>query len=150
MNSSPCVDLLSRFIHSPLGLAELEKLEPLTDRAVLEARLADVAEAIEYLRNAYAGRRRRRAGRPSGCVSIRIPDIEKAVSMLRIEGAGLEARQIFDLTSLLEQAGEIRSILTTVAERYPRLGAKAPALVDLRPVLRELRGKILARWIPGR
>ena len=73
-----------------------------------------------------------------------IPDIAKAVSILRIEGAGLEARQIFELAQLLEVAGDIRSILNAAAERYPRLGVKAGDLVDLRPLLRELKGKILA------
>ena len=134
--------LLSRFIHSPLGIAELEKLEPTTDRGTLESVLADVAEAIEYLRNAYQAQTAARGA----AIRLRfdsIPDIEKAVTLLRIEGAGLEARQIFDLTSLLEQAGEIRSILNTVADRYPRLGAKAGQVADLRPMLRELRGKIL-------
>src|SRR5207253_11488398 len=72
-----------------------------------------------------------------------IPDIATAVSILRIEGAGLEAVQIFELTQLLEVAGEIRSILNTAAERYPRLGSKSADIVDLRPLLRELRGKIL-------
>lgn len=134
--------LVGRYVHSPLGESELEKLEPHADRAALEATLADVAESLEYLRNAMQPQTAARGA----AICIRfdsMPDIEKAVTLLRIEGAGLEARQIFDLTSLLEQAGEIRSILNTVTERYPRLGQKATQIADLRPMLRELRGKIL-------
>ncbi len=135
-------ELLARYIHSPLGAAELERVEPHTDRATLESTLADVAESIDYLRNSTTAQT---AGRGSA-VRLRfdsIPDIEKAVALLRIEGAGLDARQIFDLTSTLEQAGDMRAVLATVAERYPRLSAKGQRIVDLRPVLRELRGKIL-------
>lgn len=134
--------LVGRYVHSPLGASELEKLEPHADRAALESTLADVAESLEYLRNAMQPQTAARGA----AIRIRfdsMPDIEKAVTLLRIEGAGLEARQIFDLTSLLEQAGEIRSILNTVTQRYPRLGQKATRIADLRPMLRELRGKIL-------
>ena len=134
--------LLGRYIHSSLGDAELEGLEPSNDRVSLETTLADVAEALDYLRNAMQPQVAARGA----ALRIRfdaIPEIEKAVSILRIEGAGLEAKQIFDLTSFLEQAGEIRSILNAVAERYPRLHRKAEHIADLRPTLRELRGKIL-------
>ena len=134
--------LLGRYVYSPIGEAELHRLEPHADRAALESTLADAAEAIEYLRSATSAQTAARG------VAVRlrfdsIPDIEKAVGLLRIEGAGLEARQIFDLTSTLEQAGEMRSILANAAERYPRLGLKGQRIVDLRPLLRELRGKIL-------
>ncbi len=136
-------ELLARYIQSPLGMAELEAVAPHTDRAALESTLADVAEALDYNRNATQPQT---AGR-GAILRIRfdaVPGIEKAVALLRIEGAGLEARQIYDLTSLLEQAGEIRAVLTAVDTRYPRLAAKGNQIVDLRPVLRELRGKVLA------
>ncbi|MGI8744185.1 MAG: endonuclease MutS2 [Bryobacteraceae bacterium] len=135
-------ELLGRFVHSALGAAELERLEPHSDRVALETMLPDVAEAIEYVRTWM----RAQAASRGAAIRIRfdsIPDITHAVAILRIEGAGLEARQIFELTQLLEIAGEIRSILNTASERYPRLGAKAGAIVDLRPLLRELKGKIL-------
>ena len=134
--------LLGRFVRSALGNAELSKIEPQSDRAALERTLTDVAEAIEYLQSA----RRPQPAARGAAIRIRfdsIPDIAKAVAMLRIEGAGLEAKQIFDLTQFLEQAGEMRSLLTATWERFPKLGAKAAALADLRAVLRDLRGKIL-------
>ena len=135
--------LLGRFVRSALGHAKLSKVEPQSDRAALERTFADVAEAIEYL---HSARRPQPAAR-GAAIRIHfdsIPDIAKAVAILRIEGAGLEAKQIFDLTQFLEQAGEIRSLLTATWERFPKLGAKAATLADLRAVLRDLRGKILA------
>ncbi len=134
--------LLGGYIRSPLGAGELEKVEPHADRAALEITLSDTAEAIEYLKSAMQPQTASRGA----AIRIRfdaIPDIEHAVGILRIEGAGLEAKQIFELTHLLEQAGEIRSILASAADRFPRLGAKGAQIVDLRPVLRGLRGKIL-------
>ena len=46
---SPVRELVGRYVGSPLGRAELEKLEPGVDRAAIENALADVAEAIAYL-----------------------------------------------------------------------------------------------------
>jgi DNA mismatch repair protein MutS2 len=135
-------ELLGRFVRSSLGHAELARVEPGSDRAALEAMLADVAEAIGYVRNWM----RPQPASRGAVLRIRfdsIPDISRAAGLLRIEGASLEAIQIFELTRLLEVAGEIRSILNAAAERYPRLGAKAADIVDLRPLLRELKGKIL-------
>ena len=70
----PLRQLVGRYVGSPLGRAELEKLAPHSDRAVLESALADVAEAIAYLGAsrqpqaagrgaANAGRRLARVGR---------------------------------------------------------------------------------------
>jgi len=134
--------LLGRFIQCPLGRAELAKIQPASDRAVLESLIADAAETVEYLRSA---RRPQPAARGSA-LRIRfdaIPDVAVSIAILRIEGAGLEAKQIFDLTQFLEQAAEIRSLLTAAWDRFPRLGAKAAGIVDLRSLLRNLRGKIL-------
>jgi DNA mismatch repair protein MutS2 len=135
-------ELISRYIHSALGAAELEQIEPHNDRAALESVLADTAETIEYLRNAMQPQTASR-GAAIRLSFDALPDVEKAVALLRIEGAGLEAKQIFELTSMLEQAAEMRGILTSAVDKYPRLAGKGANLADLRPVLRELRGKIL-------
>ncbi len=134
--------LLGRFVHSALGRAELLKIEPHSDRAALENKLADAAEAIAYVR---ASGQPQAAAR-GAAIRVRfdsIPDVSAGLPMLRIEGAALEAVQILGLTRLLEQAGEIRSILSVAADKYPRLGAHAAAIFDPRPILRDLRGKIL-------
>ena len=47
-----CASSLGRYIASPLGQAELEKVQPHTDRARLDEDLAEAEEATEYLRAA--------------------------------------------------------------------------------------------------
>ena len=134
--------LIGRFVRSPLGRAELDAVEPRSDRAALEETLADVAEALIYTKAATQPQ----AATKGSAIRIRfdsIPDIRQAVVLLQIEGADLEALQIYALTQFLDVVGEIRSLLTAVWERFPRLGAKAAGLVDLRSLLRDLRGKIL-------
>lgn len=134
--------LLGRFVHSELGRHELEQVSPHSDRGVLENTLADVAEAIEYL-HAAAGSQPVSRG---AAIRIRfdsIPDLGSTLPILKIEGAGLEATQILDLTRLLEQAGEIRAALNVAAVKFPRLGARAVNIFDPRSILRDLAGKIL-------
>ncbi len=139
----PLRALVGRYVGSPLGRAELEKLEPHTDRAVLESALADVAEAIAYL---GASRQPQAAARGSA-IRLRfnsIPDVSAALTILRIEGAMLEPKQILELARLIEEAGEVRAALHLAAEKYPRLAAQMAATADPRPILRDLRGKVLA------
>lgn len=134
--------LLGRFVHSALGMAELEKLEPHSDRANLESTLADVAEALAYM---GASRQPQAAARGSA-IRLRfdsLPDVSVILPILRIEGAALEPKQILDLTRLLEQAGEIRGVLNLAAGKYSRLAAYAGGIADTRPILGHLRGKIL-------
>jgi DNA mismatch repair protein MutS2 len=134
--------LVGRFVRSQLGRHELENLAPHSDREQLESTLADVAEALVYLRATQESQPATRGA----AIRVRfdsIPDIRTTLPMLRIEGAGLEATQILDLTRLLEQAGEIRAVLNMAAARYPRLGARAAAIFDPRSMLRDLAGKIL-------
>ncbi len=129
-------------MRSQLGKDELEKLTPHSDRPELESTLADVAEAIAYL-GATLGMQPAARG---AAIRIRfdsIPDVTAILPMLRIEGAGLEAKQILDLTRLLEQAGEIRAVLNLADDKYPRLSARRESIFDPRSILRDLAGKIL-------
>lgn len=134
--------LLARYTSSPLGRAELEKIAPHCDRDRLLDELGEAQEATTYLRS---------AGRPQPAgrgAAIRIdftslPDLGATIHKLRIEGASLEPREILDVFVLLDRAADAKSILTAVAERFPRLGSRAPALGDFRSVLQELNGKIL-------
>ena len=119
--------LLGRFVHSRLGHDELDLLEPQSSRAELESTLADVAEAITYLRASLQPQSASRGA----AIRIRfdsLPDISTSLPMLRIEGAALEAKQLLELTRLLEQAGEIRSLLNIASAKYPRLGARATTM----------------------
>ena len=138
----PLRELVGRYVGSPLGRAELEKLQPRTDRAWVESALADVAEAMAYR---SASRQPQAAARGSA-IRLRfnaMPDVSAALTLLRIEGAVLEPKQILELARLMEEAGEIRAALNLAAEKYPRLAAQMEATADPRPILRDVRGKIL-------
>src|SRR5580658_11039168 len=117
-------------------------MEPRTDRAVLENALADVAEAIAY----QGASRQPQAAARGSAIRLRfssIPDVSSALTMLRIEGAMLEPKQILDLARLIEEAGEVRAALNLAGEKYPRLAAQVAATADPRPILRDVRGKVL-------
>ena len=133
--------LLGRYVSSPPGKAELARIAPHADAARLDADLADAGEAIEYLRTAA---RPQTAARGA---AIRldfsgIPDLTEAVHKLRIEGASLEGNEIFELFGVLDRAADAKSVLQAVAERFPRLGARAQSIGDFRALLRDLEGKI--------
>jgi DNA mismatch repair protein MutS2 len=134
--------LLGRYLSSPMGRRELEKVEPHTDRARLTEDLAEAGEAIGYLRIAA---RPQPAARGA---AIRIdfgglPDLEASVHKLRIEGASLDPKEIFDVFLLLDRAADAKSVLTAAAERFPRLGRRAQTIGDFRALLKDLEGKIL-------
>jgi DNA mismatch repair protein MutS2 len=138
----PLRELVGRYVGSPLGRAELERLAPHSDRASLVDALADVGEAIAY----QGASRQPQAASRGSAIGLRfnsIPDVAPALAVLRIEGAMLEPKQILELARLIEEAGEIRAALNLAAEKYPRLGAQVAATADPRPILRDVRGKIL-------
>src|SRR5579883_173280 len=134
--------LLARYLRGALGHAELARLSPCSDAALIESALADTAEAIEYLRATSHPQPATRGA----AIRIRfddLPDPSPAIARLRIEGAALDAPEILNLSRLLDLASEARSVLLSSRERFPRLGRLASAIADLREVARDLRGKIL-------
>ena len=135
-------ELVGRYVRTPLGRAEIQRLEPMTDRPAIEHALADAAEAVAYVR---ASSEPQPAARGSAIrVRFELPvDPAPIVGRLRIDGATLEAAEVFELSRLLDVAAEARSILLSAEERYPRLANFARSIADLRDVTRELRGKIL-------
>jgi DNA mismatch repair protein MutS2 len=135
-------ELLGRYVASPGGRRVLETLAPHSDRDRLVEDLAEAGEAIGYLRIATRPQPATRGA------AIRIdfgglPDLEAAVHKLRIEGAGLEPKEIFDLFSLLDRAADAKSVLNAAAERFPLLGKRAQTIGDFRALLKDLEGKIL-------
>lgn len=135
-------EVVRRYIGSPLGEAALETVEPGMPREVLAEVLADTAEALDYVRTAS------RPQNPSrgAALPVRfggIPDATVAVQKLRIEGASLDGKEIYDLTTLLDRAEEIRSILTSVEESFPRLAGLASQIGDFHDLLHDLAGKVL-------
>jgi DNA mismatch repair protein MutS2 len=134
--------LIGRFVRSALGRAELENVQPQTDRPAIEATLADTAEAIAYFRAAYQPQTASRGA----AIRVRFDDVADpgtSVARLRIEGVALEAQEIYEMGRLLDLAAEARSILLAARERFPRLAVHASAIADLRELVNELRGKIL-------
>lgn len=135
-------EVVGRYVASAAGKARLETVWPGSDAAVIEAGLANLREAMSYLRTAAQPQP---AGR-GAAVRIRfgdLPDCGLALATLRIEGATLEGRQIWELTALVERAGEARAILLAAEERFPRLARLAAQFPDLRDAAREIAGKIL-------
>ena len=136
------IQLVGRFVSSPLGKAELERVRPGSDAAALTEVLAEVAEATQYLRSSAQPKPAQRGA------AIRldfsgISDLRVAAQKLRIEGASLEPKEIFELIALLDRAADMKSILSAVAGRFPRLGRRAAAIGEFRTVLRDVAGKIL-------
>jgi len=124
--------LTGRYIGSAAGASELELVEPGHDRDRIERELADTKEAIGYYRT-----------------EIRIklngtPDIRTTVQKLRIEGAALEPREIFELIAFLDRAADAGSNLRAAADKYPLLGQRGNSIGDFRPLLKEVDGKIHA------
>jgi DNA mismatch repair protein MutS2 len=135
-------ELVGRFVRSPLGRAELDRMAPTSDRRAIENSLADAAEALAYTQACAAPQ----AAARGSAIRLRfeIPvDPAPLVARLRIEGASLEAKEIFEISRLLDVAAEIRSALLSTSARFARLAAYAEQIADLRSVARELAGKIL-------
>ncbi|MEO8098163.1 MAG: Smr/MutS family protein [Acidobacteriota bacterium] len=135
-------DLLARYLRSPIGHAELERVEPVSDRAAIEATLNDTAEAIEYLRAASHPQPASRGA----AIRLRFDfDADPSVlaARLRIEGVTLDGLEIYHLARLLDLAAEVRSLILAGAARYPRLAAHAATIADLRDLARDLSGKVL-------
>ncbi|HVW83094.1 MAG TPA: endonuclease MutS2 [Bryobacteraceae bacterium] len=135
--------LVKRYIATSAGDAELAKVEPSDDRRRVERDLAEAGEAIAYLRAAAAPQ-----GSGKG-TAIRVnlnglPNVTIATQKLRIEGAALEPREIFDLIAFLDRAADAKSQLTAVAERFPLLAERASGIGDFRQLLPEIEGKIQA------
>ena len=133
---------MGRYIASPLGRRELAKIEPVADGHWLAENLAAAGEAIGYVRLAASPQPAARGA------ALRVdfgglPDVEASVHKLRIEGASLDPKEIFDIFLLLDRAADAKSVLTATAERFPRLASRARNIGDFRAVLEELDGKIL-------
>jgi len=136
-------ELVGRYVRSPLGRAALEYIQPSRDRAAIEVALADAGEGIAYLRAVSQPQPATRGA----AIKLNIggmADPAPAIARLRIEGAMLEAREIAEVSRLLDLVAEARSILLAARERFPRLAVYAAEMADLRELAHELSGKILA------
>ncbi len=134
--------LLARFVQSPGGRERLAALAPTMDRRELEALGVETQEAIDYL-NLAAQPQVAARGAAFRVRFDNLPELDLHLGKLRIEGAALEPGEILELTSVLDRAADVRAVLNSVADRFPRLGSQAARIGDFRPLLRELSGKIL-------
>ncbi len=140
----PLVELLKRYLFSPLGEwrhAEFTAAPFFASREAAEIALAETAEAMDWLRSSenVSPRGGLRAPRFQG-----LRDMRTAAALLRAEGSVLEPTQILGLLDLLDRAEQLRAQLAAQLTQFPRLAAYAERLADLRPLLRELSGKIRA------
>lgn len=106
------LEVLRREIQSPLGAAEFARFagDPIPSQVEeAQARLAEVGEAMQFLREAAdvdAGPRRRE--RPS---FLDLPDPTTALKRLPTRGAVLDAEEILDVAALMRRAMELRKLL---------------------------------------
>lgn len=125
-------ELVARYAGSAAGRDLVAALEPHSDRADLEAALADCGEAIAYLREVQGGDAK--AGAVLRLRFDQLRDVEGAVRVLQVEGTSLEGREILDLFHNFALAGEFRGALLNVVAKFPRLARRAHQLADLRDV----------------
>ncbi|MGB2669301.1 MAG: endonuclease MutS2 [Candidatus Acidiferrum sp.] len=113
------------------GRRAVDELEFGTDRAALEAAFALIREAREWLRG----------GGQLGFGGLADPRnwLEK------IEGPGivLEAKELLDVSSLLETASWLRGQFREEATKFPLLSARVASLGDFREVLTAIRRCVL-------
>ncbi len=129
--------LVGRYIGSAAGASLLELVKPSQDRERLEGELALTGEAIGYARAAVKG----------AAVRVNLsglPDVRTTMQKLRIEGAALEPREIFELIAFLDRAADAGSNIRAAADRFPLLAERGNAIGDFRPLLKEVDGKIHA------
>ncbi len=132
--------IVGRFVSTVAGGALLAEMEPTSDRAAIEASLAETGEAMEYSRSAGGAQT---AGRGTAIrLNLNIPDVTQAVQKLRIEGASLDPVEIFNVIAALEATADARSSLSAVADRFPLLAARAAGLGDFRDLLKSVEGRI--------
>ena len=135
-------ELVGRYVRSPMGRAAVEQIDFSSDRAAIEAALADAGEGIAYLQAASVPQRAVRGAAIKLNFGV-AADPAPAIARLRIEGAVLEAQEIAELARLLDLVSEARAVLLAARERFPRLAAHAAQMADLRELAQELAGIIL-------
>ena len=116
----PLRDLVGRFVSSPLGRRSWRRSSRIPT-ALLRSTSPRRPRRSAYLRSA-AQPQPARVAPPFGSTSTASRNSLTPFNKLRIEGATLEPKEIFDLFAVLDRAADAKSILNAVAERFPRLG----------------------------
>ena len=113
------------------GRRAVNALEPVTERAALEAAFALIREAREWLR----------AGRELGFGALADP--QGWLERLEGPGAMLEPGEFLDAASLLETAGWLRQQFREEAAKFPLLSACAASIADFRDIHAAIRRCVL-------
>jgi DNA mismatch repair protein MutS2 len=135
--------LVRRYLATSAGDTQLDEVQPSMDRTKVELALAEAGEGMHYLRAAAAPQ----AAGQGAAIRVNLsglPNVTVATQKLRIEGASLDPREIFDLIAFLDRAADAKSFLAAATERFPLLAKRAHGIGDFRDLLRTVEGKIQA------
>src|SRR5215831_15924947 len=128
-------DLLSAYVHSPLGKDRVARLLPSSDRSWITRQQQLAAEARGYL---YGGGRFEFSG---------LFDAGSLLAKAKIEGASLEINQLRDIILLADKAAEWREIALhppdSVKAEWSGMTELALHIADFTDLLRFFRNKIL-------
>jgi DNA mismatch repair protein MutS2 len=128
-------DLLSAYVHSPLGKDRVARLLPSADRSWIARQQQLAAEARRYL---YGGGRFEFSG---------LFDAGSQLAKAKIEGASLEINELRDIILLADKAAEWREIALhppdSVKAEWSGMTELALHIADFTDLLRFFRNKIL-------
>ncbi len=136
------VDLLRRFVASPLGRARLDSLlaQPrLASVEAAESEFALVGEAVTWLQ---AAEESERGSVPAVPRFAHIEDVREPLARLKLRGVVLDPSEIRALMTLLDVADQLHEKLRKQRSERPRLHELGEGLPDFGPLLGELAGKI--------
>jgi DNA mismatch repair protein MutS2 len=137
------LEILQRYVASPLGQTQLEAAAaegPLPGAKAAAASLAEVAEAMEWIRSAAAPDRRTLTPLPR---FVGLQDCRAYIDRLETPGTVLEPTEISPVLELLNRAEETKQRLWREKSRHHLLGAYADRIGEFAELCRQLSGKIL-------
>lgn len=137
------LEIVQRYIASPLGMTELDAAAargPLSSAAEANASLAEVAEAMDWIRAAASPDQRNLTPLPS---FFGLQDCHPYDERMEMVGAVLEGQEIAAVLQLLARGEETKQRLWREKARRPLLSDYAGRIADFSTLNRDLAGKIL-------
>jgi DNA mismatch repair protein MutS2 len=127
------VSLLARHVQSPLGRKRVMQIAPSTDRAAIDDELDRTTECVNYLST----------GGAFGLSDLADP--QDSLAELQVEGTSLDPQQLLSLQRLVGAGMDAREQFSDseIKNRYPKLSAITANIPDLRRMLASIKGKIL-------
>ena len=124
-------ELLARRTTCAPGRRAVDSLAFSDNREALESGFAEIAEAIEYLRD------------DSELGFGSLADPEEWLAILEAPGAVLAAPMLLDAASLADTAAWLREAFRNSKGKFPRLAARAGSIADFRRLAAAIRHAIL-------